>query len=237
MSKQRSKKSKQQKRQQAAAQRRSQKRADVEQDVVIPEGPLSPGDRINLILASFGRTLDSKPFAARVVALMADFLICGFFLMIPVTISINMAGVPEANGFDAMHEAGMSFGALALTLSAALLVSCIYYVLVPYRLLPGKTPGKLFTHRKIVMQDGSAATLSALFVRWLVMTFCETISTFASTLFIQFVSIFLGSTVGNAYNMLGGLITAISAWLVFTRTPDRLALHDIAAGTCVRLDR
>lgn len=237
MSKQRSKKSKQQKRQQATAQRKAQRRAGSEPKIVVPEGPLSPGDRINLIIASFGLTLDTKPFAARLVGLGVDYLLCGALTMIPIVLAINIGGIPEATGIDAMVARGMPLSFVALAIAAALLVSCAYYVVIPLVLLPGKTPGKYCTHREVVMRDGSPATLRALLLRWLVLTFCETICTFASSLFIQFIAILTNSAVGIAYNTFGAIVTAISAWLVFTRTPDRPALHDIVAGTRVRLDR
>lgn len=237
MSKKRSKKSKQQRRQQAAAQRKTKRGASEEPQIVVPEGPLSPGDRINLIIASFGLTLDSKPFAARLVALGVDYLLCGMLTMTPVTLAIKAAGISEVNGIDAMVTEGMPLTHIALVVAGALLVSCAYYVIIPLKLLPGKTPGKYCTHRQVVMQDGSPATLRALLVRWTVLTFCETIGTFASSLLIQFISVLAGSMVGNAYNMIGAAATAISAWLVFSGAPKRLALHDIAAGTMVRLDR
>ena len=237
MSKQRSKKSKQQRRQRATAQRRAKTRTPEEPQIVVPKGPLSPGDRINLMIASFGLSLDSKPFAARLVALGVDYLLCGMLTMTPVMLAIKAAGISEANGIDSMIREGMSLTHVALVVVGALLVSCVYYVVIPLKLLPGKTPGKYCTHRKVVMQDGSPATLRALLVRWAVLTFCETISTFASSLLIQFISVLAGSTVGNTYNTIGAVATAISAWLVFSRVPKRLALHDYAAGTEVRLDR
>lgn len=237
MSKQRTKKSKQQRRQQAAAQRKAQRRASEQPKLVVPEGPLSPGDRINLIIASFGLTLDTKPFAARLVGLGVDYLLCGALTMIPIVLAVNIAGVPEATGIDSMVAGGMPLSHVALAIIAALLISCAYYVVIPLKMLPGKTPGKYCTHREIAMRDGNPVTLRALLVRWLVLTFCETICTFASSLFIQFISILTNNMVGIAYNTFGAIVTAISAWLVFTRTPDRPALHDIAAGTRVYLDR
>lgn len=237
MSKQRSKKSKQQRRQRAAAQRRAKRSVSEEPQLVIPEGPLTPGDRVNLTIASFGLTLDSKPFAARLVALAVDYLLCGVLAMIPVLAAIKVAGIQDASGIDSMVAAGMPLAHIGLAVAGALLVSCAYYVVIPLKLLPGKTPGKYCTHREVVMQDGSPATLRALLVRWAVLTFCETISTFASSLLIQFISVLAGSTTGNAYNMFGAAATAISAWLVFSGAPERLALHDLAAGTMVRLDR
>ncbi len=237
MSKQRSKRSKQQRRQRAAAQRKAQRRAPEEPQIVVPEGPLSPGDRINLMIASFGLVLDTKPFAARMVALGVDYLLCGALAMVPIALTVKASSIPEATGIDSMVAGGMPLKHIALAVAGALLVSCAYYVVIPLTLLPGKTPGKYCTHREVVMQDGSPVTLGALLVRWVVLTFCETISTFASSLFIQFISVLAGSMAGNAYNMFGAVVTAVSAWLVFTRAPERLALHDIAAGTKVRLDR
>lgn len=237
MSKRRTKKSKQQKRQQAAAERKAQRREPEKPQIVVPEGPLSPGDRINLTIASFGLALDSKPFAARMVALGVDYLLCGALTMLPVVLAIKIAGIPDANGIDAMISGGMSLTHVALVVAGALLVSCAYYVVIPLTLLPGKTPGKCCTHREVVMRDGSPATLRALLIRWAVLTFCETISTFASSLLIQYISVLAGGMVGNIYNMLGAAATAASAGLVFSKAPERLALHDIAAGTKVRLDR
>ncbi len=237
MSKQRSKKSKQQRRQKAAAQRKTRRQTAKEPQIAVPEGPLSPGDRINLMIASFGLALDSRPFAARMVGLGVDYLLCGALSMVPVALAIKAAGIPDVAGINSMIAGGMPLTHVALTVAGALLVSCVYYVAIPLTLLPGKTPGKYCTHREVAMRDGSPATLGALLVRWVVLTFCETICTFASSLFIQLVSVLMGSMAGNAYNLLGAAATAISAWLVFSRTPERLALHDIAAGTKVRLDR
>lgn len=239
MAKNRAKKSKQQKRQAASA-RTHQRRADQaaqqqaqESQLPIPEGPLSPGDRLNLILAAIGLRLNQSPFAARVVASVIDFILCGIVAIVPLVTAFNMVGGATMTSVSDLASVGFSTVAITGVLALSLLFSWAYHVLIPLKLIPGKTPGKYLINLEIVMVDGSPATLQALSIRWAFLTVCETLCTFASALLIQYVTLLFGETVGNAYTFAGALVTAISAWMVWHNKPQRRALHDLLAGTWV----
>lgn len=235
MAKKRSKKGTQQKRQAAAA-RRQQRRATRQElplEEVQPSAPATPGDRLNATFAEIGHVLDTKPFAARGVAVVIDYLLAGILSMLPMVTAFNMVGGQSMSSLVDLLEAGVGVAGLAGVVAAALLVSYAYYVLVPYKLLPGQTPGKYLTHQEIVMLDGSPATLSALSIRWAVMTFVETICTFPSAIVLQFVGLALGDGVATAYQTVGMIATAVTVFLVWWKTPARRALHDIVAGTWV----
>lgn len=239
MAKNRSKKSKQQKRQAASA-RKNQRRAEQAssrqaqaQELPLPEGPLSPGDRLNLILAGIGQRLNTSPLAARAVASVIDFILCGILAIIPLVTAFNMVGGATMTSLEDLSTAGFGMGAIAGVLGASLLLSYAYYVLIPLKLMPGKTPGKYLINLEIVMVDGTPATLGALSIRWAFLTFCETLCTFASALVIQYVTMLAGETVGNAYTIAGALVTAVSAFMVWHNRPQRRAVHDLLAGTWV----
>lgn len=239
MAKSRTKKSKQQKRQAASA-RKNQRRAEQAAkqqaqvpEMPIPEGPLSPGDRLNLILGAIGYRLNGSPFAARAVASVIDFILCGILAIIPLVTAFNMVGGATMTSIADLATAGFSMGAIAGVLGASLLLSYAYYVLIPLKLLPGKTPGKYLINLEIVMVDGTPATLAALSKRWAFLTLCETLCTFGSALLIQYVTLLAGDVVGNAYTVAGAAVTAVSAWMVWHNKPQRRALHDLLAGTWV----
>lgn len=231
-----SKKSKQQKRQ-AASERQRERRAAQQSEQArqpeIPTGPLSPGDRMNLMIDDFSRRLDGNPFAARAVACVVDYLLCGVVAMIPLVMAFNGAGGASLTNVSDLAKQGFDTLAVACVLAACLLASYAYYVLIPLKLLPGKTPGKYLCHLEIVMLDGTPATLGALSLRWAFMTFAETMLTFASALVIQFITLVGPNMAGDIYTFVGGGVSLISAWLVWTRKPDRRALHDLVAGTWV----
>ena len=236
MAKKQSKKSKQQKRQ-AASERNRQRRAaqEAEQPQVpeVPTEPLSPGDRVNLILDALGQRIGQNPFVARAVACVIDYLLGGMLVMAPLVVAIQWVGDSSITRLTDFAGAGWGSLSIAGVLAMALFASYAYYVLIPWKLLPGKTPGKYLFKLEVVMLDGSPATLGELSVRWAFMTFVETVLTFASALIIQYVTLLCGDTAGNVYTMLGAAASAISAWRVWTSAPDRRALHDLVAGTWV----
>lgn len=235
MAKSRSKKSKQQKRQAATA-RRNQKRTEQvsqQEEIPIPTGPLSPGDRLNLTIDAMGRKLSTNVFASRAVALVIDFILCGILCIVPLVTTFNIAGGDTMTTLTDLTSVGMGKAAIGGVLAASLLVSYIYYAIIPLKLLPGKTPGKYLIGLEIVMLDGSPATWKALSLRWLFMTFFETLFTFASALLLQYVTLLAGDQVANGYNIAGALVSAVSTWFVWHNAPHRRALHDLVAGTWV----
>lgn len=236
MAKKQSKKSKQQRRQ-AASERNRQRRAvqETEQPQVpeVPVESLTPGDRVNLILDALGQRIGQNPFVARAVACLIDYLLCGMLAMAPLVVAIQWANDSSITRLTDFAGAGWGTPAIAGVLAMVLLASYVYYVLIPWKLLPGRTPGKYPFKLEVVMLDGSPATLGALTLRWAFMTFVETVLTFASALIIQYVTLLGGDTAGNAYTMVGTAASVISAWRVWTGTPDRRALHDLVAGTWV----
>lgn len=237
MAKKQSRKNKQQRRQ-AASERQRQRRAEREAEQPVTDVPpelMSPGDRLNATIAEIGRKLDQSPFAARMVAFAVDYLLCGMLTIVPLLIAYKAAGGSETmSNLTDLQEVGMGMGAIAGVLLAALAISFAYFVLVPLKLLPGRTPGKRLLKLEVVMLDGTPATFGALALRWAFMTFVETLLTFVSGLAIQFGTMLLNSeNVGNAYSMVGMGVSLITLWRIWAATPDRRALHDLVAGTWV----
>ena len=171
MAKRRSKKSNQQKRQAAPARANQQPTATDAPN----ETPSSPGDRLVGMFEELGRTLDAKPLTARGVAFVFDYLLAGILSTIPLMIAFNLTGAQNQTNLADLVDAGAGIAGLSATVAAALAVSYAYYVLIPYRLLPGRTFGKYLAHLEVVMLDGSAATLGALSIRWAFATFSGSI--------------------------------------------------------------
>ena len=229
MAKRRGKKSNQRQQRTTAAPVRQQPTA-----VDVPsEEPSSPGDRLVALFEGIGRTLDTKPLAARAVAFVFDYLLAGMLSTAPLVIAFSLTGAQNRASLTDLVDAGMGIAGLSATVAAALAISYAYYVLIPHRLLPGRTFGKYLAHLEVVMLDGSPATLGALSLRWAFATFAETLTTFASSLALQYVGLLGGQAAGSAYLTLGTLISLLTAWRMWRDHATHRALHDIVAGTWV----
>lgn len=199
---------------------------------------MSGGDWLVATLDALGAQLKGNAWAARIVAFVIDYLLCGFISIIPglVTYNLLIGGDGTFTSLANFVDAGKGLGITACVLALSLFLTFAYYVLVPLRLMPGQTPGKRLIHLEVVMLDGSAATLKALSLRWAVMTFVETLFTMGASYVMQFLEVLAPGSLSTTYSFVGMAISAASA-LYAWRNSEHRAFHDVVADTWVYHDR
>ena len=197
---------------------------------------MSGGDRLVAVIEAWGAQLRTQPVPSRIVAAVMDYFFCGILSFLPASTAVSVLTGKSLTSVTDLVAQGLGLNVAVCVVLSALLVSYIYYVVVPLRVMVGQTPGKRLLHLEVVMLDGSPATLKALSIRWAFLTFVETIFTLPSAFFIQLLQVVAGDTASTAFTMVGGVASAVSivrAWI----DREHRCLHDILAGTWVYLDR
>ena len=130
---------------------------------------------------------------------------------------------------------GVDVAYVAALVALAVALSWAYYVLVPWKVWPGKTLGKRWAQTTLVKLDGDDVGVGALTLRWLIMLLVELPSIFAGASLVQLVGLSGGGGVVTAWQIAGGVAFAASFVAVLV-TYNHRALHDYAVGTWVYTD-
>ena len=198
---------------------------------------MSGGDRLVAVLEGMAAQLKKNSWAARVVAFIADYLLCGMLSFLPATLIYQLLrGEGTFTGLADFVAAGHGMGVVVAVFVWSLAMTYAYYVLVPLKLMAGQTPGKRMVHLEVVMLNGNPASLSALSLRWAVMTFVETLATIGSAYVAQLFALLSPGSLSTSFSACGMVISVVSA-LYAWRNKEHRAFHDIIAGTWVYHDR
>jgi uncharacterized RDD family membrane protein YckC len=131
----------------------------------------------------------------------------------------GMIGASAAGGDDTTAALGGFMGAIAGMLIVAPIVVIAYYLM---EALIGATPGKMMLGIKIASEDGTAAPVSKLFMRWVI----KSAGNILSILGLLAGVAFLG-TLGT----IAGLVIFIGCFMVLGE--KRQAIHDMLGKTAV----
>lgn len=128
---------------------------------------------------------------------------------------------------------GMNMAGIAVGLG--FLASVFYFVIVPWKILPGQTVGKRIMHFKVVKTNGEKAGLGTLLVREVIGIFVlEGVVFHVSGLLKEALDLFTGLNF-SGYLMWEGIIVTVVSGLLCMCVKNHRMIHDYIAGTKVEM--
>lgn len=181
------------------------------------------------------RELPAAPPASRLYAYVIDWALGGI-----------VSGLPAVLAFAALRRDGSMLGTLydfeatgyPQAVGVAVAVACLacavaYFVVVPWLVWPGQTPGKRVAKLRVVGPGDATVGLGRLLVRQVLVGLVLEGSGFVAARYLCELAVLITRVDVNFYWEWAGLvITAVSAVLAFA-LPAHRALHDYVAGTRV----
>jgi len=167
----------------------------------------------------------------RFMAYLADWLLGMFFVAFPVVMlystAMNTTTVTD-DLIKMVYPYNYIGGALAL------LFSLIYFVIIPWKLWKGQTPGKRMFNIKIVKNNDDDVDLKALLLRQIVgMVLLESVLFTTSNYILKLLTLVSGEIKFMQYPYYVGLIITLISFLLVGFSRSRRAIHDYLGNTKV----
>lgn len=167
----------------------------------------------------------------RFMAYLADWLLGMFFVAFPVVIlystAMNTTTVTD-DLIKMVYPYNYIGGALAL------LFSLIYFVIIPWKLWKGQTPGKRMFNIKIVKNNDDDVDLKTLLLRQIVgMVLLESVLFTTSNYILKLLTLVSGEIKFMQYPYYVGLIITLISFLLVGFSRSRRAIHDYLGNTKV----
>jgi len=167
----------------------------------------------------------------RFMAYLADWLLGMFFVAFPVVMlystAMNTTTVTD-DLIKMVYPYNYIGGALAL------LFSLIYFVIIPWKLWEGQTPGKRMFNIKIVKNNNDDVDLKALLLRQIVgMVLLESVLFTTSNYILKLLTLVSGEIKFMQYPYYAGLIITLISFLLVGFSRSRRAIHDYLGNTKV----
>ncbi|MBP2058219.1 putative RDD family membrane protein YckC [Lactobacillus colini] len=174
----------------------------------------------------------------RIVAAVIDWFTAGIICSLPLVLAFaffNKKAVALVS-FYQIESSGIGKAAVIVLLMISLVLTFVYYVIIPYRVFPGQTLGKHIMNLKIVHLNGSSLNLKYYFIRnFLILNLIEGAATFTSNYFRVLTSTISRNYIDNYVAFFWNILTLLSIVLVFM-TSKHLSIHDyISKSTVVSL--
>lgn len=172
----------------------------------------------------------------RLFAYIIDWFLGSLFTMLPMCVlwlywTQDQDAMARANVLFISGSVGDMQAYLAGTLS--LLFALWYYVFLPWKVMPGQTPGKRAMGFEIVKLDGSKLDLKTLLIREVVgIMILEGAIYNASGIWHSMLSLALNVNVVSILMYIGLAVSIVSGFLVI-KIESRRMLHDYLANTMV----
>lgn len=181
------------------------------------------------------REIAAAPPASRLYAYAIDWMLGGIVSGLPAVLTFAMLRhdgtmLGTLYDFEALgYPQWLGLGVAAACVTCAL----CYFVVVPWKVWPGQTPGKRVARLRVVSVDGTPATLAQLLVRQALGGFVLEGSGFVIARYLREAAVLITRVDVNYYWEIAGIVlTVVSAILAFA-LPARRALHDYLAATRV----
>ena len=175
--------------------------------------------------------LEDVNVTRRFMAYLADWLLGMFFVAFPVVMlystAMNTTTVTD-DLIKMVYPYNYIGGALAL------LFSLIYFVIIPWKLWKGQTPGKRMFNIKIVKNNDDDVDLKALLLRQIVgMVLLESVLFTTSNYILKLLTLASGEIKFMQYPYYVGLIITLISFLLVGFSRSRRAIHDYLGNTKV----
>ncbi|GAB2027607.1 RDD family protein [Lactovum odontotermitis] len=181
------------------------------------------------------RAVNQSAVTARAFAWILDWIVGSILISLPAIIVfaiVDGKGTVFSNlyVFEAMGES--SWYAILVGL-ACLLSGFVYYVIVPWKILPGQTLAKKWLHLKIIKIDGGQPQLKDYLLRQFVFLFLiEGIATGAGSYILPIITTISRYYIDSYVMIVWTILTITTIMFVLVNKKHR-ALHDFAAKTIV----
>lgn len=166
-------------------------------------------------------------------AFVIDWMICGLILGTINAISYRMfSGTKELfTDYYSFLLADIPVSSVVIPFCICMAVGIIYYVLIPYLVWPGQTPGKKIVNIKIVTEDNKFLMLK-LFIRNFVLFILIGCASPVSTTLRQFITIMIKINVDEPWLVIGSVLCVISFVTAMWKSSGK-AIHDRLTHTKV----